>query len=157
MAKFRDSDISAPDFLVVPDLVAGGMDSLEFSLSWVKELQGVAPLYLAVQDGMGAYSVAPHIAQFDGVFIGGTLKWKMRTGEEWVAFAHHYGKPCHIGRVGTAKRALWAMEIAADSIDSCVPLWSFDNLRVFKAAIDCGQLVLWPKPKTPLLRELEAS
>src|SRR5262245_14379974 len=41
-----------PSFLVVPDVVAGGLRSLDFSLSWVPKLIGLAPLYLVVQDGL---------------------------------------------------------------------------------------------------------
>ena len=72
-----------PDFLVVPDLVGGGVESLALSVMWVPRLEGVAPLYLAVQDGMDWGSVEPVLEKFDGVFVGGSLRWKMRTAAYW--------------------------------------------------------------------------
>ncbi len=41
------------DFIVVPDIVAGGRQSLDFSLEWLPHLLPLrVPLLLAVQDGM---------------------------------------------------------------------------------------------------------
>jgi hypothetical protein len=132
--------VDGPDFAVVPDIVAGGMRSLDFSLGWVDRLRGVAPLYLAVQDGMAAADVVPVARHFAGLFVGGTLPWKIRTGGEWVTLAHRLGLPCHVGRVGTFRRVLWAKRIGADSIDSCLPLWSRANLATFRAALDDPQM-----------------
>ncbi len=120
-----------PEFLMPPDIVAGGLKSLEFSLSWVDRLKKHGPLYLVVQDGMRPSDVGPVLRPFAGIFVGGTLEWKVATGEDWVRFAHATGLRCHIGRVGTENRVRWAKRIGADSIDSCLPLWSQDNLRRF--------------------------
>lgn len=120
-----------PDFLVCPDIVAGGVDSLAFSLTWRDHLAGICPLYLAVQDGMAEEDVAPHAKKFAGIFVGGTLPWKIRAARDWVRFAHARGLRVHIGRVGTERRVAWARRIGADSIDSCLPLWSTGNLRSF--------------------------
>lgn len=98
---------SPPDFVVCPDIVAGGLDSLVYSLHWLVSLRFVRPdlrYYLAVQDGMTEDDVMPWIEWFDGVFVGGTLPWKIATGERWVRLAHAFSLPCHIGRVGNAKR-----------------------------------------------------
>lgn len=126
-----------PDFAVVPDLVGRGLESLEFSLTWHRRIGGLlgGRWYLAVQDGMTHEDVLPFLPQFAGIFVGGTLGWKLRTGAGWVGIAHANGTPAHIGRVGTARRVAWARRIGADSIDSCLPLWSRDNLRVFLAAL----------------------
>jgi len=126
-----------PDFLVVPDIVAGGRESLKFSNCWVPKLAGVAPLYLAVQDGMAEGDVAASVDKhpYAGVFVGGTLKWKVATGERWVRFAHELHMRCHIGRVGTFNRTRWARRIGADSIDSALPLWSEENLQRFLAGL----------------------
>ena len=133
-----------PDFMVLPDIVAGGVPSLEYSMGWRDRLLGLAPLYLAVQDGMTAPDVAPIIDLIDGLFVGGTTQWKVRSGSSWVALGQRFGKPCHIGRVGTARRVRWARRIGADSLDSCLPLWSEDNLRVFVEAImETPALELW--------------
>lgn len=107
-----------PDFVVVPDIVAGGIGSLEFSLGWLERLPEGLPYYLAVQDGMVPRNVRPYMDDFAGIFVGGTTEWKMSTAEEWAAFAKRHGKGCHIGRIGTAWRILWARRIGATSIDS---------------------------------------
>lgn len=112
----------------------GGGESLRFSLAWADrpELRALkAPLYLAVQDGMHSVDIEPHLDKFAGLFVGGTLPWKIRTAAGWVAVAHAFGKRCHVGRVGTRRRVQWALRIGADSIDSCLPLWSEENLRAF--------------------------
>jgi hypothetical protein len=121
-----------PDFMVVPDIVAGGMESLAFSRSWLKKLIPLkTPLYLAVQDGMSEAAVDAELAPYAGVFVGGSTGWKLNTGAAWVDFAHQRKRPCHIGRVGSMKRAMWARGCGADSIDSCLPLWGERKLRVF--------------------------
>lgn len=128
-----------PDFLVVPDVPAQGDESLALSLSWAPRLRGVAPLYLVVQDGMGRCQVEQVLHLFDGLFVGGSLPWKIATGRQWCEVAHAGRRPCHIGRVGTFNRVRWALRIGADSIDSALPLWSADNLRRFREALDHPQ------------------
>jgi len=121
---FRDSlikiekCISYPDFIVCPDIVAGGYDSLSFSLKWLNEIPAGYPVYLAVQDGMQPDIISQYIELFDGLFIGGTLEWKLKTASNWIELAHRYNKKVHIGKVGTFKRLVWAKNIGADSIDS---------------------------------------
>jgi len=105
------------DFVATPDIVAGGLDSLEFSLMWEKRLKG-HPLYLVVQDGMDMSDIIPHLNLFRGIFVGGTMEWKIQTSEAWVKFAHDNGVKCHIGRIGTLEKIKWAEKIGADSIDS---------------------------------------
>jgi len=125
-----------PEFVVVPDRVAAGLDSLAMSLEWVDECSQVGSPYLVVQDGMIEADVAPVIDRFDGLFVGGTLEWKIATGAQWVNTAHRHGKRCHIGRVGTRRRVAWARRIGADSIDSCLPLWSRGKLNQFIDAVN---------------------
>lgn len=132
ITRLRNSVMStAPDFIVCPDIVAGGIDSLCFSLTWAPHLVGTAPLYLAVQDGMEEAALEPHVRLFAGLFVGGSLPWKLREGRRWVAFAHRHGLRAHVGRCGTERRVAWARRIGADSIDSCLPLWSRENLESF--------------------------
>ena len=80
-------------------------------------------------------AVVPVLASFAGLFVGGSLPWKMRTAFDWVTLAHAHGKPCHIGRVGSPDRVAWAREIGADSIDSSQPLWTNDKWRAFLAEL----------------------
>ncbi len=134
-----------PDFIVLPDLVGGGAASLALSLTWLLDplVEWVAPTYVAVQDGMTEESLARALdgtAQprrtVAGLFVGGSIDWKIETGERWVQLAHDRGLPCHIGRVGAIERIAWARRIGADSIDSCTPLWSRANLDRFLAALN---------------------
>jgi len=107
-----------PDFVVCPDRVLEGLKSLEYSLACLKELPEGLRYYLAVQDGMTKGDVERHIHRFAGLFVGGSMSWKVRASEAWVALAHSWGKFCHIGRVGPIARIVWAARIGADSIDS---------------------------------------
>ena len=131
-----------PDFVVVPDIVTGGVESLAFSAGWRDFVPAEMPAYLAVQNGMGHGDVAAHLDEmaaadwpYAGLFVGGDLDWKLATGEAWVDFAHERGLRCHIGRVGTASRVAWARAIGADSIDSCLPLIHRSHLSAFVAAL----------------------
>ena len=130
--------IDRPEWIVLPDIVTGGLASLRFSLSWRHRCKGLAPLYLAVQDGMHPEDLTD-VRNIAGLFVGGSLEWKIRTGAKWVAAARTLGMKCHIGRVGTAKRVRWALRIGADSIDSALPLWSEENLGRFLGALEPSQ------------------
>lgn len=133
-----------PDFIVVPDRVAGGLDSLRFSESWRPRLEAHGcPLYLVVQDGMGPADVEAAAGPYAGLFVGGTPEWKHRTARDWVDLAHRMGKRCHIGRMGTEKKVRAALRWGADSIDSALPLWSANNLKRFlKGFTPTGQVEL---------------
>ena len=121
-----------PDFLVTPDLVGGGVDSIALSLDWVGKVKLFGSAYLVVQEGMNYTDVAQVLGQFAGIFVGGaTLEWKWATAKYWVQLAHFHSKPCHIGRVGTGIRVKMALASGCDSIDSCVPLFSEGNLQNF--------------------------
>lgn len=124
-----------PDFVVVPDIVAGGRASLAFSAQWRPEVPDSFAAYLAVQDGMSLADVTAALGGYDGLFVGGMLAWKLATAAAWVELAHAHGKRCHIGRVGTSSRVRWARAIAADSIDSCLPLRHSEHLEAFIAAL----------------------
>lgn len=106
----------APDFIVVPDIVAGGMDSAEFSMKWAKRLRP-ARLAFAVQDGM-PFSIVHELSGFERVFVGGTVDWKWETAKEWCKRAHDKQMKCHIGKVGTLENLKLAYEYGADSVDS---------------------------------------
>lgn len=47
------------DWIVAPDIVAGGSTSLALSLAWLPRLLPIAPVLIAVQDGMEPADVAP--------------------------------------------------------------------------------------------------
>lgn len=124
--------LERPDFIVVPDIVAAGMDSLRFSESWARRLSWLGlPMYLVLQDGMTEADVRAAQDPYTGLFVGGSLEWKLRTAPRWVEFAHIHGRRCHIGRMGTRERVRAARRWGADSIDSALPLWARANLERF--------------------------
>lgn len=128
--------LTPPDFIVMPDIVAGGAASLTRS---VEELASVPPelpvRYLVVQEGMTSAQVANVLPHFGGIFVGGaTMAWKLGTAPEWIALAHAHGLSCHIGRIGTLARLETARRLGADSVDSCQPLWALDRLEAFGLA-----------------------
>jgi hypothetical protein len=142
----RRSHGAPPDFVVCPDIVAGGAASLALSLGWARILAPFRlPLALVVQDGMGEPEVLAALGAhpFVALFVGGSMSWKLRTGAAWVALAHAAGIACHVGRVGTGRRIAWARRIGADSVDSCLPLWSADNLARAVGAALSTQLEIW--------------
>jgi len=106
------------DFIVCPDIVAGGMRSFDFSINWVEKLIP-AKIALAVQDGMDFSIMHSYISdKFSHIFVGGTIKWKWETAKIWVELAHKFGMKCHIGRCGTIEKLRYAKLIGADSVDS---------------------------------------
>jgi hypothetical protein len=109
------------NFIVAPDIVAGGRDSLDFSMEWATGKLKTAPcLALAVQDGMTPKDLMHHnVPQyFTHLFVGGTVKWKWETAESWVKAAHGFDMECHIGRCGKIENLRRAQSIGADSVDS---------------------------------------
>jgi len=73
-----------------------------------------------------------------------------RPDPEWIAAAKRLELRCHIGRVGTFRRVRWAMRLGADSLDSCLPLYSVkDTARRsnFTRFLDA----LEPEAQLPLL------
>ena len=105
-------------WIVLPDIVAGGLASLELSLRWSNRCLSVCPLVLlAVQDGMTEADVSSFVGQNVGVFLGGSTPWKISTMEQWGAFCHQRGIYYHVARVNTARRMALAVASGADSID----------------------------------------
>lgn len=130
--RFRDAldvaiDVGIPYLAVCPDLVARGLESLEFSMGWLSKLTALYPWYLAVQDGMEPRHIEPVICHFDGIFLGGTDEFKAEAAD-WCNLAHIAGKRFHFGRAGTERKIKFALAIGADSIDSAFPLWNFQRI-----------------------------
>jgi len=137
-----------PEFIVVPDIVAGGWESLKLSLHWrhiLADTSGLASreyfgtdgvnLYLAVQDGMDPFLMQSAISLFNGLFVGGTREWKWRTLSDWCAVGRETSVPVHVGRCGTLRGVAEAKMYNVDSIDSSFPLWEMSRLENFIAAV----------------------
>ena len=120
LSKARELGLR-PDFAVLPDIVAGGHESVKRSMAWYPVLKAEypdVPLYFAVQDGMTADDIPYGSSQIDGIFVGGSMEWKLRTMGYWSNLAHEIGIQCHVGRIGTPDRMVLAHTQGVDSIDS---------------------------------------
>ncbi|MCJ2022126.1 hypothetical protein MKK84_32790 [Methylobacterium sp. E-065] len=107
-----------PEWLVLPDMVAGGLRSLELSTRYLNRCLSVAPLVLiAVQDGMEHADLAPLVGPNVGIFLGGSTEWKLARMADWGAFCRERGCHYHVARVNTVRRIRMAHAAAADSID----------------------------------------
>jgi len=105
-----------PDWIVVPDKVAEGLKSLEYSLSWIDRVRPYGPVLLAVQDGMKPEHVEPYVGAELGIFLGGTTEWKLSTMMEWGELCHNRAY-FHCGRVNTVRRISLCASSGADSFD----------------------------------------
>lgn len=66
---------SGADWIVLPDIVAGGLDSLALSIRWMNRCLSTAGLVLlAVQDGMTPADVAHIVGPSVGIFLGGSTE-----------------------------------------------------------------------------------
>lgn len=121
-----------PWLAVVPDLIAAGLKSLDFSMKWKHKLPSKWPLYLAIQDGMRTEDL-DGIDGFSGIFMGGSTRFKSE-GPSWCNWSHANGMRFHYARCSSPSRLVWARNYGADSIDSSQPLWSWDALSAFERA-----------------------
>tara|TARA_R110000824_G_scaffold379364_1_gene571319 strand:+ start:1034 stop:1648 length:615 start_codon:yes stop_codon:yes gene_type:complete len=106
-----------PDWCVLPDIVGGGLKSLDFSLTWVDTVSKYSKLnLLAVQDGMTPADVEGLVGPSVGLFVGGSTEWKLRTLMDWGQFSR--GR-CylHVGRVNSIRRITHCTNAGADSFD----------------------------------------
>lgn len=145
-----------PHFAVLPDIVGGGLESLELSLHYLSverlgdegELPWHWDWYLAVQDGMSMEDVERILedqlepdavperyqVKIRGLFLGGSDTFKNETGEAWAMLAHKYGIPCHYGRCSSVKKLRQAVAWGYDSCDSTQMLWTREKFVRFAKA-----------------------
>jgi hypothetical protein len=110
------------DFITVPDIVAGGLESLRFSEAWAPRLVRYGrPLLLPVQDGMLPEDVDPVISSFRhapmGLFVGGSTEFKLGTLPLWAEYARMKNAWLHVGRVNSRTRIRLCQDVGADSFD----------------------------------------
>ena len=124
-----------PEWLVLPDIVAGGLRSLDLSTRYVNRCLSIAPLVLiAVQDGMEHADLAPLVGPSVGIFLGGSTEWKLDRMADWGEFCRDRRVHYHVARVNTAKRFRMAHAAAAASIDGT----SGTRFAVTVPALDCA-------------------
>lgn len=106
------------DWLVLPDIVAGGLKSLALSMRYINRCMSVAPMVLiAVQNGMTTEDLTPYVNSRVGIFLGGDTAWKLAKMREWGEFCAERDIYYHVARVNSIKRMSQAISCGADSID----------------------------------------
>jgi hypothetical protein len=110
---------SGADWAVAPDVVAGGLASLQVSLQFLTtpERSLCDRWLLAVQDGMEPGDIRPHLSADVGIFVGGSTDWKLETMPVWGRLAAERGAYLHVARVNTLKRIQLARWSGAHSFD----------------------------------------
>jgi hypothetical protein len=105
-------------FVVVPDIVCGGLASLRLSEAWLPRLDGVGRRrLLAVQNGMAPADVRGLLSSQVGIFVGGDSAWKETTLPAWGDLAREIGCYLHVGRVNTVRRIRLCQLADAQSFD----------------------------------------
>lgn len=106
------------DFVVLPDIVAVGAESLALSLRWSNRCMSYCSLVLiAVQDGMEPEDVEPYVGPRVGIFLGGSTEWKIANMEKWGRFCAERDIWYHVARVNTRQRFRLAAAAGASSTD----------------------------------------
>lgn len=116
--EWVEAQAGAPDFIVLPDIVAGGMESLGLSLRYLNRCAAASPLVLiAVQDGIEPADVASYVGAGVGIFLGGSTAWKLARMKAWGEFCAERGLYYHCARINTTRRMNLAIWSGADSVD----------------------------------------
>ncbi len=145
-----------PRFAVLPDIVGGGLESLELSKFYLSaerrgdegELPFFWDWYLAVQDGMSIEDVEELLrdqqevdavpehyqVRIKGLFLGGSDDFKNETGQQWAELAKRYGLKIHYGRCSSVKKLRQAVAWGYDSCDSTQMLWTREKFVRFAKA-----------------------
>lgn len=106
------------DWVVVPDIVGGGLRSLELSLRWLPAvLENTQRVLLAVQDGIVPNDIRSFLGDRVGLFVGGGTAWKETTVPMWSELGRERNCWVHVGRVNTVRRIALCVEAGATSID----------------------------------------
>ena len=106
------------DWIVLPDIVGGGLDSLRLSMEWAERVQSLGrPMLLPVQDGMELADVRSLLGPDIGIFLGGSTEWKLYTMRQWGEVARTACCWYHVARVNTARRIRLCQDAGADSFD----------------------------------------
>lgn len=104
-------------FATAPDVFGDGKATLALSMDVMPQIRSLGfPVAFVAQPGIP--TDAYPWDEFDCLFMGGPNEFKERgQGVELLAEAKRRRKWCHIGRVNSTKRYLWAREQGYDSAD----------------------------------------
>lgn len=127
-------------WVVLPDIVAGGMASLDLSLKWLDRLKGFPErLLIAVQDGMTPDDVRQYLGPMVGIFLGGSTEWKLATMNAWGQLARRRNCYFHVGRVNSLKRINACAQAGADSFDGTSIIAFPDSIYKLTSGVLIGQ------------------
>jgi len=114
--KVVESHGGDADWVILPDIVAGGSDSLRFSMKWMDwTLQRTTRVLIAVQDGMVLDDVRSVLCDRVGLAIGGSTEWKERClGRGTFSGTGSY---LHALRVNSKRRIRLCQDAGCDSMD----------------------------------------
>lgn len=150
----------AADFVVAPDIVKGGPDSLRLSVSWLARcLHHSSRVLIAVQDGMRPADVASILCKQVGIFVGGSDEWKEQSTAVWAELADVRGAYIHVGRVNSQRRLRICQMAGVDSFDGSGPSRFEKHLRqmerglaqpCFRVAPKAERMKPGPKPRFKL-------
>jgi hypothetical protein len=127
------------DWIVAPDIVCGGAESLALSRAWLGCLPGLR--LIAVQDGMQPSDLEDLIGDDVGLFVGGSTEWKERSLTAWGQLSHRAGCYLHVARVNSKRRIRLAALAGADSIDGTSCSRYADTIGKLSGAL--AQRTLW--------------
>lgn len=137
------------DFVVIPDIVQGGLESLAFSLDWIDDLRALPKsvrLLVAVQDDMTAGDLRPLLDERVGIFVGGSTKWKELSLPTWAELSAERRCYLHVGRVNTMRRIHHCSAHGVDSFDGSGPaLFSREMVSRWERALAAPALPLGGK------------
>lgn len=127
---------SGADFVVAPDIVCGGQESLAMSRQWLGCcMSECRRVLIAVQNGMTPDDVRPWLNGRVGVFVGGDTEWKERTMATWAALARECNAYCHVGRVNSQRRVKLCQMAGIDSFDGSGPSRMVKHLEQMERAL----------------------
>lgn len=122
------------DFVVAPDIVTGGLKSLELTRAWLPRLERCRLVLVPLQNGIEPQHVAPLVNDRVGLFVGGDDEYKLGTLGRWGTFARKVGCYLHVGRVNTQKRIWLCAQAGANSFDGTSPVLFPKNLERLERA-----------------------
>lgn len=105
------------DFVIAPDIVAGGRASLDLSLSWLDRLDDARMVLIPNQDGLEPEDFEGIVSPRVGIFHGGSTDWKVDQMVRWGRWCAVRDVYFHVGRVNTGPRFRLAHVAGANSVD----------------------------------------
>lgn len=132
----------APRWIVLPDIVGAGRESLALSLRYINRCLAIAPLVLiAVQDGMAPDDLAPFVGPSVGIFMGGSTEWKLAETVAWGQWCAGRNVYYHVARVNTLQRFILAHDAGASSVDGSSATKFEDTLELLERGRHQGSLL----------------